>query len=217
MLQVKSFTFNALAENTYVLYEPNGSAAIVDPGCYNQAERAKLQAFIAEQGLQVTHLLNTHCHVDHVLGNQWVKDTYRVPLQAHELERQNLAMNPLFAPMFGLPQYQNSEIDEVITPGQTIWVGQWALETRFVPGHSPGHLAFYHPAGQWVISGDVLFQGSIGRTDLPGGDYATLERSVREVLFALPATTTVYCGHGPATSIGHEQLTNPYFGAAAKA
>ncbi|MCU0448895.1 MAG: MBL fold metallo-hydrolase [Bernardetiaceae bacterium] len=217
MLQVKSFTFNALEENTYVLYEPGGPAAIVDPGCYDRAEQATLQAFITEQGLRVTHLLNTHCHVDHVLGNQWVKDTYGVPLLAHALERQNLTMNPLFAPMFGFARYQNSEIDQEITPGQAITVGQWALQTWFVPGHSPGHVAFYHPEGPWVISGDVLFRGSIGRTDLPGGDYATLERSVREVLFNLPAPTTVYCGHGPATTIGHEQRTNPFFGATARA
>ena len=210
MLSVKQFTFNPVQENTYVLYNKAGQCCIIDPGCYFQSERDELKNFICETGLQPILLLNTHCHLDHVFGNKWVAETWGLKLHLHPKEKMVLDFAPQSGQMWQLP-FENYEGDLVfIQPGTEIKLGDDSLEIRFTPGHSPGSVCFYHEAGSFVIGGDVLFNGSIGRTDLPGGDFDTLISSIQTQLFTLPDETKVYSGHGPVTSIGFEKMNNPF-------
>lgn len=210
MLNIQIFPFNPLQENTYVLYDDTREAVVIDPGCYEREEQQALADFIASRQLNVKMLLNTHCHVDHVLGNSFVKNTYGVKLYIHALDEPVLKAVKVYAPHYGFFQYDEAEADAYLTPGETIRFGQQALKVLFVPGHAPGHVAFYAEADKTVIGGDVLFYNSIGRTDLPGGDYDTLIRSIHEQLFTLPDDVVVYPGHGPKTTIGFEKKTNPF-------
>lgn len=210
MLQVRSFTFSPVRENTYVLYNEQGDCCIIDPGCYFPEERAELKAFIDTTGLRPVTLLNTHCHLDHVFGNKFVRDTWGLTLHIHEKEKKLLDFAPASGRQWGLP-FDNYDGPLVyLDEGDTVRIGEEELSLFFVPGHSPGHLAFYHAAGGYIVGGDVLFQGSIGRTDLPGGDFETLLESIRTRLFPLPDDTLVYSGHGPVTTIGEEKRTNPF-------
>ena len=210
MLYVRSFAFNPLAENTYVLYDDTRQAVIIDPGCYTKSEQQALRDFIAAENLTVTLLLNTHGHVDHVLGNDWVKDTYGVRLLLHRLDEPVLKAVPTYAALYGFPNYREASIDGYLEAGETVRFGETALAVLFVPGHSPGHVAFYNEAQKLVIGGDVLFYRSIGRTDLPGGDHDTLIRSIRTVLLPLADEVIVYPGHGDSTTIGEERRFNPF-------
>ncbi|RPD47220.1 MBL fold metallo-hydrolase [Hymenobacter sediminis] len=209
-MTVTGFTFNAFSENTYLLYDATGQCVIIDPGCYERTEQEALRWFITEQGLQVKLLLNTHCHIDHVFGNQFVLDTYQVPFLIHEADLATLRAVPAYAPSYGFPHYTPAEPTGFLTPGEPVRFGETELDVRFAPGHAPGHVIFYHAPTSTVIGGDVLFQGSIGRTDLPGGDYATLIDSIKRELLTLPDDTTVYPGHGPATTVGQERRSNPF-------
>ncbi|WP_400194206.1 MBL fold metallo-hydrolase [Hymenobacter sp. B81] len=210
-MTVSGFTFNAFSENTYLLHDATGACAIVDPGCYERAEQQALQQFIEARQLRVALLLNTHCHIDHVFGNQFVLDTWPgTPFLIHEADLATLRAVPAYAPSYGFPHYSPAEPTGFLTPGEPLRFGETELAVRLAPGHAPGHVVFYHAPTQVVIGGDVLFQGSIGRTDLPGGDYATLIRSIREQLLTLPDDTTVYPGHGPATTVGAERASNPF-------
>lgn len=210
MLQIKHFEFNPFQENTYVLYDETRACVIIDPGCSDKREEEQLKNFIAQNHLTVTQLVNTHCHIDHVLGNAFVKQTYGVKLYINKIEEPLLRAVKTYAPNYGFFGYQDSEADEFLTEKNTLTVGNETLKILFVPGHSPGHLAFYHEPSRSLIGGDVLFYNSIGRTDLPGGDYDTLIGSIHQKFFTLPDEVTVYCGHGPATKIGHEKRTNPF-------
>jgi hydroxyacylglutathione hydrolase len=208
---VSGFTFNAFSENTYLLHDATGACAIVDPGCYDAREQQALKQYIEEHSLRVELLLNTHCHIDHVLGNQFVLDTWPgTPFLIHEADAATLRAVQTYAANYGFPLYHPAEPTGFLTPGEPLRFGETTLEVRFAPGHAPGHVVFYHEPTSTVIGGDVLFRGSIGRTDLPGGDFETLIRSIRDQLFTLPDDTTVYPGHGPATTIGHERTTNPF-------
>ena len=210
MLQIASMTFNPFQENTYVLYDESGSCVIVDPGCYEADEQQELSDFIRDNHLRVTQLVNTHCHIDHVLGNEFVKQTYNVGLHIHRLDEPVLRAVSAYAPNYGFNQYHAATVDGFLEEGSDITVGKIKLSILFVPGHAPGHVAFYSAQNKALISGDVLFYNSIGRTDLPGGHYETLEKSIREKLYVLPDDTTVYPGHGTKTSIGFEKRTNPF-------
>ena len=210
MLSIKSFTFNPVQENTYVLYNDQGQCCIIDPGCYFDEERAVLKEFIEKSGLTPLLLLNTHCHLDHVFGNKFVHETWNLTLHIHEKEKIVLETAPIAGKTWQLP-FDNYEGPlALIKEGETIKVGSDELEIRFAPGHSPGSVCFYHEAGGFVVGGDVLFDGSIGRTDLPGGDYDTLINSIQTQLFTLPDETKVYSGHGPVTTIGFEKMNNPF-------
>ena len=209
MIQLKTFTFNALQENTYVLYDDTREAIIIDPGCYGRAEEATLKAFVAAEGLRVTHLLNTHCHIDHVLGNHFVKSTYGVDLWIHPADEPVLRAVETYAPQWGFAQYAPTTAEHFFE-GDTFSFGQSTLEIRFTPGHAPGHVVFYAAEDGFCVGGDVLFRESIGRTDLPGGHHQTLLRSIREQLFTLPDDTVVHPGHGPTTTIAHEKRYNPF-------
>ena len=210
MLSIKAFTFNPVQENTYILYNEDRQCCIIDPGCYFDQERASLKGFIENSGLTPVLLLNTHCHLDHVFGNKFVHESWNLTLHIHEKEKIVLDTAPIAGKTWQLPfdNYEGPVI--MIKEGETIMIGEDELEIRFTPGHSPGSVCFYHEAGGFVIGGDVLFNGSIGRTDLPGGDYATLINSIQTQLFTLPDDTRVYSGHGTLTTIGFEKMNNPF-------
>jgi hydroxyacylglutathione hydrolase len=210
MLMVKGFVFSPIEENTYVLYNEAGECCIIDPGCYSSNERNELKDFISGSGLRPKYLLNTHCHLDHVFGNKFVHDTYGLKPQIHPDEKRVLDFAPIAGMHWNLPfdHYTGDVI--YITEKDTIRLGTDELKILLAPGHSPGHVCFYSPAQHWVIGGDVLFRQSIGRTDLPGGDFDTLIASIRRELFTLPPQTKVYPGHGPATTIAYEMENNPF-------
>lgn len=211
MINIQSFTFNdVFYENTYVLHDHTKECIIIDPGCYREDEKLQLKNFIEENDLKVVKLINTHCHIDHVLGNDFVKETFKVPLFMHRTELELYLAVKSYAEVYGFPAYREAPVDGYIEEGEKVEFGDTTLKTLFVPGHSPGHIAFYHEKEQFCIAGDVLFDGSIGRTDLPGGDFDTLIQSIQRGLFKLDDNVTVYPGHGPATTIGKEKSTNPF-------
>lgn len=211
MPTIKSFTNNPYQENTYVLYDETQQCVIIDPGMYTGAEQNAVVNFINNHNLKPQLLLNTHCHIDHVLGNKFIFDNYRLKPQLHKNELALLEAIPSYAPQQGFSDYQLSPLPEVFLPEiGTIKFGNSELEIIFAPGHSPGHLCFYSKADAFLIGGDVLFYTSIGRTDLPGGNHAQLINSIKNNLMALPNNVVVYAGHGPATQIGFERLNNPY-------
>jgi glyoxylase-like metal-dependent hydrolase (beta-lactamase superfamily II) len=210
MLTVTSFMFSPVQENTYVVYNQSGDCCIIDPGCYFGNERNELKEFIQDAGLSPKYLLNTHCHLDHVFGNKFVHETWGLTLHLHEKEVPVLEYAPSFGVSWGLP-FDNYEGDLIfLREGEAIRLGNDTLHILFTPGHSPGHVCFYAEAEQFVIGGDVLFRQSIGRTDLPGGDFDTLITSIHKQLFVLPDEVVVYPGHGPETTIGYEKVHNPF-------
>ncbi|GAB5526321.1 MAG: MBL fold metallo-hydrolase [Roseivirga sp.] len=210
MITIKSFTFNPFMENTYVLSDSTGEAVIIDPGCYEKHEEEELKAYIDREGLNVKLLLNTHGHIDHVLGNAFVKNTFGVPLWIGTHDVATLKSVEAYAPSYGFQQYQSTEPDHLINEGDSITFGKSELQVVFVPGHAAGHIAFYHMDQRFCIGGDVLFRESIGRTDLPGGDYDTLIKSIHTKFFAWPDDMVIHTGHGPHTTIGHEKAHNPF-------
>jgi hydroxyacylglutathione hydrolase len=210
MLTVKTFTFNPVQENTYVLYNEKKECCIIDPGCYFSEERDRLKTGIEKTALKPVLLLNTHCHLDHIFGNKFVSETWGLDLHIHEKEKPVLDYGPTSGLSWQLP-FENYEGPLVyFKEGEKIELGDDELEVFFTPGHSPGSVSFYHETGGFVIGGDVLFNGSIGRTDLPGGDYDTLVSSIQTKFFTLPDDTKVYSGHGPVTTIGFEKMNNPF-------
>lgn len=210
MLEIKSFEFNPFQENTYVLYDETQECVIIDPGCSDREEERILEDFVSSNNLKVTLLLNTHCHIDHVLGNWFIKKKYGVGLHIHALDEVVLSTVRVYAPNYGFPGYQETTPDGYLEEGKAVTFGNQKLEVLFVPGHAPGHVAFYHTETKNLIGGDVLFYNSIGRTDLPGGNHQTLLESIRKKLFSLPDDVRVHPGHGQETTIGFEKRTNPF-------
>ncbi len=209
-MTIKQFTFSPVQENTYILFNEEKECIIIDPGCYSSQERNQLKDYVVEHGLQPKYLLNTHCHLDHIFGNRFVASTFGLVLHIHPNEEKVLSMGPTFGDMWGLP-FQNYEGELVfLKEGDTIQLGNDLLEILEAPGHSPGSICFYNSKQQFIIGGDVLFNGSIGRTDLPMGDFDTLINSIRTKLWPLPDEVVVYSGHGPTTTIGKEKRTNPF-------
>lgn len=212
MITVKTFTFNAYSENTYLLYDETKECVIIDPGMYEGFEQNELAAFIKNENLKPVLLLNTHCHLDHVFGNKFIFDTYGLKPQFHEGELPIINAIPGYAPSMGFIRYEVSPLPDTFLPETgTITFGNSTLSLIFAPGHSPAHLCFYSKADHILMGGDVLFYGSIGRTDLPGGNHQQLIQNISDKLFVLPDETKVYPGHGPATSIGFEKQHNPFF------
>lgn len=198
--------------NTYVVYDPESrQAAVIDPGMINSEEIEALDRFIEREHLNVTQLINTHMHLDHIFGNGYVREKYGVKTQASKLDAFLAGDVAGQAQKFHLPyKLENAPIDVDLKDGDIIQVGSGELHVLAVPGHSPGSIALYDKKDGWVITGDALFQGSIGRTDLPGGDHGTLVRAVTDKLLSLPPETVVLPGHGPETNIGWERLHNPF-------
>ncbi len=208
MLRIQSFTFNPFQENTYLVYLDSGECMIVDPGCYNREEELELEEFIHEKGLVPKLLVNTHCHIDHVLGNAFVSKKYGLTPLFHTKEHLVMDAVEMVAGMYGVPYTPSPEGRNF--EGDCINLEEEKFEILFVPGHSPGHVALYHAASATLLAGDTLFHESIGRTDLPGGHMETLLDSIRQKLFVLPDSTVVYPGHMQSTTIGHEKKHNPF-------
>lgn len=210
MITIKIFVFNAFAVNGFVLYDETGECIIVDPGCHSEGEKATLSGFIESNKLKPVAIINTHFHIDHILGNHFVCKRYGLKPTGH-------AEGSSFwgtAREYG--RVYNLEIDEVEKPGffvaegDIIRFGNSELEVRYTPGHAAGSICLVNQLQKFVIAGDVLFYGSIGRTDLPTGDFDILMESIKTRLFVLEDDYTVYPGHGPKTSIGFEKRNNPF-------
>lgn len=212
MISVAKFTFNPYQENTYVLFDETKECLIIDPGMYEQAEKDQMEDFIKNKELKPVRLLNTHCHIDHVLGNKFIAEKYNLKLEAHEKEVPVLAPVVQYGLAMGIHAEQSPEIEKFLNEEDVIEFGNSKLSILFAPGHSPGSICFYSAADNILIGGDVLFKMSIGRTDLPGGDHQTLLNSITQNLWSLPDETIVYPGHMEETSIGYEKRNNPFFG-----
>jgi len=210
MLRIQSFTFNPFEENTYVVFDETREALIIDPGCYTKEEQEELTNFISTEKLNVKLLLNTHCHIDHVLGNAFVKQKYGVPFLIHRTEVPVLTAVKSYASNYGFAGYQDAGPDNFLTEETPVLFGNSRLEVIFLPGHSPGHVGFHSTTTHQILAGDVLFYRSIGRTDLPGGNTETLLASIHQKLFTLPDDTVVFPGHGPVTTLGEEKVSNPF-------
>ena len=210
MLSIQAFTFNAFSENTYVVSDETREAVIIDPGCYSREEQGALSAFVEESQLTIKAILNTHCHIDHVLGNDFVKEKYKAPLWINPLEEAQLRAVTNYAPLYGFEGYRQTEADRFISEDDAIVFGHTRWKILFLPGHSPGHVGFYDDVEGVLFSADVLFANSIGRTDLPGGNFGTLIQSIHKKIFTLPDKVVVYPGHGPTTTVGAEKISNPF-------
>ena len=210
MTRVEQLTFNPFQENTFVVYDDSGECVIIDPGCYERHEEQELVEFIQEKELTPVRLLSTHSHIDHVLGNDFVCKSFDLKPECHQEDLETLKNVVNYAHVYGFGGYKPSPEPENFIEVGDLEFGQTKFEVRFVPGHAPGHVVFINHKEKFIINGDCLFYGSIGRTDLPGGDHQTLLDSIQRELYSLPDDYKVYCGHGPATSIGFEKVNNPF-------
>ena len=211
MLQIQSFAFNPFSENTYVVFNEDKDAFIIDPGNFSEEETATLLKFVADNGLRVQNILLTHAHIDHVLGLQKVYDQYQLPVLIHPLEQEMLDRNPMDANRFGFFFKPFVGKTSYVNENEMITLGNHEFKIIHVPGHSPGSIAFYNEAQKFMISGDVLFEGSIGRTDLYKGNHDQLITNIKTKLLVLHEETKVYSGHGNPTTIGFEKNYSPYF------
>jgi hydroxyacylglutathione hydrolase len=208
---LKIFTFNPFSENTYILSDSETKEVIIfDPGCYTVNEKKMLKKHIDDNGLIIKRLINTHCHLDHVFGNTFVMENYGVELECHKNEVTVLERAHLAGDMFGVPFPPQAPPSLFIEDKDFIEMGSIKLQAILAPGHSPGSLCFYNETEKYLIGGDVLFRGSIGRSDLPGGNHQQLLNSITERLMVLPEDVKIYSGHGPVTSVGFEKYNNPF-------
>ena len=210
MIQIKKFTFNPIQENTYVLYDETGECIIVDAGCFFDYEREELDNFIQTKKLKPVKLVNTHCHFDHILGITHCRSKYNIPFFAHEEDGFLVEKIVEHGDRFGVPVEPVDPADHALVEGESVTFGNSSLDVIHVPGHAPGHVVLYNLEQHFLMAGDVLFYGSIGRTDLPKGSFEQLVGNIKTKLFILPDETTVFSGHGPETSIGFEKKSNPF-------
>lgn len=207
MLKIAKFTFNPLSENTFVFYK-DGKAVVIDPGMYEKHEEEAFSKFLVDKELELVKIVNTHCHLDHVAGAFFLQNKYNVPFYIPQDEVEVLKSSVVSAEHYGLHLFKHVEEFETIENFGKIDVLGESFDILHVPGHSPGHLAFYNENEKVLINGDVLFKGSFGRYDLPGGDLKVLKNNIKTKLFTLPEDTIVLCGHGPQTTIGEERESN---------
>lgn len=209
-MTIKTFTFNPFQENTYILYNSAKEAIVIDPGMYTPNEFDEFYGFIERTQLKPVMLLNTHTHLDHLFGNASVLSRYQIPFAFHELDRPVFDASVSAGAMYGLTFEKSPEPTYYLKENDFVSLGEDKLEICLTPGHSPGSVCFYHAQENFILSGDVLFHGSIGRSDFPGGHYETLIESIQNELLTLPDDVNVYSGHGPATTIGYERRNNPF-------
>jgi len=210
MIKVKKFVVNPLRENTFLVYDETGECIIIDAGFYYGEEESEADYFIEKNNLTPVKLVNTHAHFDHIMGIEYFRKKYGLGFYLHEDDLFWVEKAVGQGQMFGFEMEPVANPSFFIVEGEPVKFGNSALQTIHVPGHSPGHVAFYAEKDKKLFAGDVLFYGSIGRADLPGGDYQALIRSIKTKLLGLPAETIVYCGHGPETTIGFEKENNPF-------
>jgi glyoxylase-like metal-dependent hydrolase (beta-lactamase superfamily II) len=210
MISIKSFTFNSFEENSYVLYDETGECVIIDPGCHLPEEENELVHFISNKNLKPVKLLNTHCHIDHILGNYFVSKKFNLLPEYHQDETRVLESSAYVSQLYQIHLNPSPVAVHFLNEGDTVKFGNSELSVIFTPGHSPGSVTFFNQQEKFMISGDVLFMQSIGRTDLPGGSYEALMESIIGKLLPLGDDIKVYCGHGPATTIGAERRSNPF-------
>ena len=210
-MTIKTFTFNPIQENTYLVYDETNEAVVIDAGCLSEIEKRSLKNYITDNNLTLKRVLNTHLHFDHQFGNKFLYTTYGIKPEACKADEYLLENVIAQTRSFGVEINEEAQtIGDYITDGQDLKFGNTTLKALHVPGHSPGSMAFYAEKEGILFAGDVLFRESIGRTDLPKGDYATLIGSITGQLLPLPDSTVVYCGHGPSTTIGFERKNNPF-------
>lgn len=210
MISISAYTFNPFQENTFILYDETKECVIIDAGCYTSSEKQELKGFIEQNNLKPKKLLNTHCHIDHVLGNAFIYEQYKLKTYMHKVDTPTLEMAPLSGKMWDIGLEDVPSPEGYIDEGDSIKFGNSTLEILFTPGHSVGHIVFVNHEQKFIIGGDVLFKQSIGRTDLPGGNHEQLINSIKTKLFTLPDDYIVYPGHGPETTIGYEKSHNPF-------
>jgi glyoxylase-like metal-dependent hydrolase (beta-lactamase superfamily II) len=210
-MEIYKFVFSPIEVNTYILTDHSGDCAIIDCGCYGEGEFDELAGFIKENNLRPVLLLNTHCHLDHIFGNRLMLDVFNLKTHSSEDEEKNRKNAVQHAMLFGLKMDEPPEPGSFISDNSVVSFGNTDLVALHVPGHTLGSLAFYSKKNECVFTGDALFAGSIGRTDLPGGNYDTLINSIKNKLFTLPPSTVVYSGHGKETTVENEMKTNPFF------
>jgi len=210
MITIKTFVFNPFSENTYLLYDETKECVIIDPGCFTKNEEEELIDFIKTNQLIPKVILNTHCHIDHVIGNQFIKTEFNIPLWIPINEEDTFNAVPSYAGSYGFEGYKHATVDKFINDHEEVKFGSSTLKTILAPGHSAGHVAFVNLDQNICFGGDILFNGSIGRTDLPRGDFDTLIKSIKDRLFILNDSTVVYPGHGSTTTIKHEKASNPF-------
>jgi glyoxylase-like metal-dependent hydrolase (beta-lactamase superfamily II) len=211
MITIQLFEFNPFRENTYVISDESGECMIIDPGCQEKAEQQMLLDHLEQNDLKPVKMVNTHCHIDHILGTAFLHDRYKLPFLIHSLEKPLLKASMAQGEFFGLEVQTPPEPTAFLDEGERVTFGVSEFEVIHIPGHSPGGIVLLNRDRQCLFSGDVLFQGSIGRTDLPGGDYDSLVGSIRDKLLTLHPAIKVYPGHGPHTTIGIEIQSNPFF------
>jgi hydroxyacylglutathione hydrolase len=210
MIKINKFIVNPLQENSYVISNENGECIFVDPGFFFPQEHEEIRNYISENNLNPVLIANTHCHFDHIMGVEFLRKEYNIPFHAHPEDVFWIDKAIEQGKMFGFEINPVKQPDSFLDERKPLKLGNSSFEIILVPGHSPGHVVFYSEEEGILIAGDVLFNGSIGRTDLPGGDYNTLISHIKNKLFGLPAETKIYCGHGPETTIGFEKKTNPF-------
>jgi len=210
-MQIQVFTFNQFFENTIIVFDKTKECIIIDPGCYTLSERDTLQKYISINNLVPVKLINTHCHIDHILGNNFIAKTYDLELEMNANDMELIKSSNEIAQLYGFTDYEMSPLPKkFLNEGDTLEFGNSQFKILFTPGHAPGHISLYSEKDGLLISGDVLFNNSIGRTDLPGGNYDLLIESIKNKILTLNDNTIVYCGHGPSTTIGNERLNNPF-------
>ena len=210
MIKVEKFVVNPLGENSYIVSDETGECIFVDPGFFYEEEHEEVREYLKINNLTPVKITNTHCHFDHIMGVEFVRNEFNISFFAHREDAFWVEKAIDQGKMFGFDMEPVASADAFFTENEFVEFGNTKLKIIHVPGHSPGHVVFYSESDKKLIAGDVLFYGSIGRTDLPGGDYNTLISNIKNKLFHLPDETVVYCGHGPETTIGFEKRTNPF-------
>lgn len=211
MITVKTFVFNPFQENTYVLYDQSGECIVIDAGNFMPEEDEQLRRFFREKSLNPVHLINTHGHIDHIFGNSWFLAEFGLKTEVHRSDEPLIRGAREHGHLFGIDMDTPPAVGKCIEDGDLIEFGNSSLRSIHIPGHSPGSLVFYSKEQAFVVVGDVLFQGSIGRTDLPGGNYTTLINGISDKLLTLNDEVVVFTGHGSDTTIGNERRYNPFF------